>query len=683
MQNHARVVIIGGGIGGLSTLYHLTKEGWTDIVLLERNELTSGTTWHSAAQCPGVAFNQLLLLLRDYTINLYKELAEDPTYPINYHHNTGGMRLLSHPTHIDEVHHIMSVAKGLGLEFDLLDPKEAKRRNPLLNIDDLLGAFWDERDGDIDPAQLCQALAARSRRAGAKIHRNTPVTRIQRTPSGEWCISSGEQTIIAEHIVVAAGYRVNEVGALLNIKYPVIAMEHMYFITDDIAELVNRTTRVPMIRCPRDTFYMRQEKNGLLVGIYENDCKTFGMNGIDPNFVNALCPNDLDRLLPKMEPIFERLPCLKEVGIKNIVNGPISYAADAGPLVGKQPGLPNCWSMNGLRVGIGEGGGYGKMLAQMMVHGETEWDTWQLDPRRITRFATTEYTAAKAIEDYQHEFRWHLPHEHRPAGRPAKTSPLYSILKQRGAAFTVTNGWERASFYKPSNQFTESYGYAFQNCHTIVGKEIESLTSSVGIAELCGFNHYRILGKDALSWLETLTCSRVTQIIGKTSLCYFLTNSGNINSEATIVPLDNNEVFYGSAATAEYHDMDWLMERLPANSDIRIESKTNTHTVLIIAGPNSRKLLHKVSPRTLWTQAGFPWLTAKTCLISHVEVLAIALSYSGEQAFELHIPNEQLFTTYDALITAGKEFSLTTILVCTRLTRCAWKKVTGIGKPTL
>jgi len=254
MQSHARVVIVGGGIGGLSALYHLTLEGWTDVVLLERNELTSGTTWHSAAQCPSIAFNQLLLLLRDYTIRLYQELADDPAYPINYHHATGGLRLLTNSTHIDEAHHILSVAKGLGLQFELLDAAEAKRRNPLLEIDGVLAALWDQRDGDIDPAQLCQALAARSRKAGAVIHRHTPVTGLSQKPNNEWLVTTDKGTITAEHIVIAAGYRVNEVGDLMGIQYPVIAMEHMYFVTDDIPALANRDQRVPMVRCPRDTF---------------------------------------------------------------------------------------------------------------------------------------------------------------------------------------------------------------------------------------------------------------------------------------------------------------------------------------------------------------------------------------------------------------------------------------------
>ena len=659
MKSHARAVIIGGGIGGLSALYHLTQEGWNDVVLLERNELTSGTTWHSAAQCPSLAFNQLLLLLRDYTINLYKELADDPGYPINYHHATGGMRLLTNQDHIDECHHIMSVAKGVGLDFSLIDADEIERRNPLINAEGVLAALWDERDGDIDPAQLCQALAARSRKAGATIHRNTPVIGIKQQPDHEWFVQTNQGSITAEHVVVAAGYRVNEIGALMNIEYPVIAMEHMYFITEDIPQLGTLDARVPMVRCPRDTFYMRQEKKGLLIGIYEHECKTFGLDGIDPDFVNALCPNDLDRLLPKMEPLFDRLPCLKEVGIKSIVNGPISYAADAAPLVGKQPGVRNCWSMNGLRVGIGEGGGYGKMLAQMMVHGETEWDTWQLDPRRITHFANTEYTALKSIEDYQHEFQWHLPHEHRPAGRPAKASPLYPLLLEKGAEFGVVNGWERVNFYKPSPDFVENHSYAFSNWHDVVGQEIQALTKNVGLAELSGFNQFEITGTGAMEWLDKLTCSPLSKVIGKVNLCYFLTERGNISGEATVVKLPGGKVFYGSAANAEYHDMDWLCERLPPESDIRIESKTNTHTMLVLAGPKVRALLASVSPRTKWGQTDFPWLTAKRCYIGHVEALAIAISFSGEQAFELHIPNTQLYAAYNCLVQAGKSFGLT------------------------
>ena len=660
MKSEARVVVVGGGVSGLSALYHLTLEGWNDVVLLERNELTSGTTWHSAAQAPAIAFNQLLLLMRDYTIKLYDELANDPEYPINYHGNIGGLRLITDQKQLDGCNHILSVANGLGFDFELLDPSEVGKRNPLVREHDLLAALWDGRDGDIDPAQLCQALARRCRAAGAEIHRNTPATGFEQKPGGEWIVETEKGSITAEHLVIAAGYRVNEVGAMLGIEYPVISMEHMYFLTEDIPELVGREQdRVAMVRCPRDTFYMRQEGAGLLVGIYEWDCKTFGMDGIDPNFVNALCPPDLDRLLPKLEPIMERVPVLGEVGIRSVVNGPIAYAADAGPLVGKQPGFRNLWSMNGIRVGIGEGGGYGKMLAQMIVHGETEWDCWQLDPRRLTDYANTEYTAAKSIEDYQLEFVWHLPHEHRPAGRPAKTSPIYPVLAHKGAEFEVINGWERTSFYKPDSDFVEEHTYAFANTHDVVAAEIASLRDGVGLAELSGFNHYNITGTGVIDWLSSLSCSRISPTVGRASLCYFLTPSGNISSEATVVPLSDGSVFWGSGAAAEFYDRDWLEEHLPGGSDIRIESRTNTHTLLLLAGPRARDLLTTVSPRSQWTQKDLPWLRARRCFIGHVEAFAIAVSFSGEQAVELHIPNTQLYAAYQTLIGAGEAFGLT------------------------
>ncbi|MEM7378313.1 MAG: FAD-dependent oxidoreductase [Pseudomonadota bacterium] len=659
MRNAARVVIVGGGVSGLSALYHLMLEGWTDVVLLERNELTSGTTWHSAAQCPQLAFNQLLLLLRQYTIGLYKTLADDPDHPINYHHRTGGLRLLTDRNDVDAAHHILSVAKGVGIDFELLDPTEAVRRNPLLNPEGLRAALCDELDGDIDPAQLCQALARRARAAGAEIHRHCPATGFTQKPNSEWVVHTEQGDIAAEHVVIAAGYRVNEVGDMLGIRYPVIAMEHMYFVTEDIPALVERDGRVPMVRCPRDTFYLRQEKHGLLVGIYEHDCQTFGMDGIDPDFVNALCANDLDRLLPKMEPIFDRLPCLQDVGIRAVVNGPIAYAADAGPLVGRQPGWRNLWSMNGIRVGIGEGGGYGKMLAQQLVHGETEWDTWQLDPRRITHYANTEFTALKAIEDYQREFQWHLPHEHRPAGRPAKTTPLYPVLQARGAEFGVVNGWERTEFYKPTPDFVAEHGYAFGNWHPVVAAEVAAVQSHVGIAELSGFNRFEITGTDAAAWLDSLSCSRVPRAPGRVGLCYFLSDNGNIDAEATVVSLGPDRLWYCSAAAAEYHDRDWLTERLPADSDVNIASLTNSHTVLVIAGPAARALMDMACPRTGFAQAAFPWMTARRCTVGHVEAVVMAVSFSGEQAFEVHVENTQLYAAYLALTEAGKAHRLT------------------------
>ena len=659
MKQSAQVVVIGGGIGGCSALYHLTREGWTDVVLVEAHELTSGTTWHSAAQCPNLAFNQLLLGLRSETIALYKELSDDPDYPINYHHAVGGLRLITNQEQLDACHHIISVAKGMDVSLELIPPEEAVKRNPLLNIDGVIAALWDPVDGDIDPAQLCQALARRSRRAGAEIYRFNPVTGLTQKPNHEWIVHTKNGDIACEHVINAGGYRVNEIGAMIGVEYPVVSMEHMYFVTEPVQKLVDRDNRVAMVRCPRDTFYMRQEKDSLLVGVYEYDCKTFGLDGVDPDFVNALCPDDLDRCLPKLEAIFERIPCLQEVGVKSIVNGPITYTADAGPLVGRYPGKKNLWSMNGLRVGIGEGGGYGKMLAQMMVYGETHWDTWQLDPRRLGEYATQNYTALKAIEDYQHEFQWHLPHEHRPAGRPARVTPLYEVLKEQGAEFGTVNGWERASFFKPDPDFKEEHSYHFANWHEVVGREVEAICSGVGIAEISGFNRYEIAGAGARDWLDTLVCSRAPKTIGKVGLSYFLTEGGNVLGEATLALVDDDKIWWGSAAAAELHDMDWLQDQLPTSSNIEIKSLTNAYTTLVIAGPKSRALLQAVCPDLDCSKQAFPWMSVRQCRMGKSEAVVMSVSYSGELAYELHIPNEQLVQAYEMLMRAGKPLGIT------------------------
>ncbi|MEO1472289.1 MAG: FAD-dependent oxidoreductase, partial [Pseudomonadota bacterium] len=444
MRTTARVVVIGGGIAGCSALYHLTEEGWTDVVLLERDELTSGTTWHSAAQVTNFGAIQVMIGLKTHSIRLYRELAEDPDYPINYHHADGGLRLATEDWHLEGYRHFQSVAKGMGVEFELIDAAEAARRHPLITTEGLKGALWDAMDGDIDPAQLCQALARRARRRGAEVHRHTPVTGLTQKPGGAWIVHTDKGDIQAEHVVNAGGYRCNEVGAMMGVEHPVASMEHQYFLTEPIAAIEALDHRVPLIRCPGADFYSRQEKQGLLVGFYEQDCRTWGLDGIDPGFTNALCPDDADRVLPVLEGAMHRLPCLAEAGVHTIINGPITYTPDGVPLVGPVPGRLNAWCITGLRAGLGEGGGHGWLLAQMIVHGEAQYDTWALDPRRFGRHATVEWTALKAIEDYRNEFLFHRPHEHRPAGRQARTTPLTPHLAAAGARFGPVNGWERA-----------------------------------------------------------------------------------------------------------------------------------------------------------------------------------------------------------------------------------------------
>ena len=656
MKTHARVVVIGGGIGGCSTLFHLTREGWSDVVLVERDELTSGSTWHAAAQVTQFGAIQTMVGLKKHSVQLYQELAADPDFPINYH-ITGGIRLAHSQDHIDGYKHFIGMAKGMGVDFELLSPEECGVRHPLMQTHGLMGGLWDPLDGDIDPSQLTQALARRARQAGAEIYRFNPVEAIDRKPNGEWLVHTRNGDITCEAVVNATGYRVNEVGRMLGVEHPVVSMEHQYFLTEPIAELEAMDRRVPIIRDPGDDFYSRQEKFGLLVGIYEQGCKTWGLDGIDPSFTMELCPNDLDRLLDNMERVFERLPVLTETGITRTINGPITYSADGLPLIGKIPGLRDAYACLGLRAGIGEGGGHGKLLAEIIVHGEAEWDTWALDPRRFTGHCNTAFTALKAIEDYQNEFRFHMPHEHRPAGRCAKTTPLYPVLKTKDAAFGVVAGWERALFYKPSPEFVDRHSFRFTPTEEVVALEVKAVQERVGLMEVSGFTRFEVAGPQAADWLDSLVCGRVPATVGRVGLAYFLTDQGHVLGEATLARLGDQRFWYGAAAAAEFHDWQWLSERLP-ESGVALRNLTASHTILVLAGPEARALLAQVSPHSDWSNASFPWLTAQEAFIAHARVLAMRVSFSGELAWELHVPNEQLYLVYERLVEAGAEFGL-------------------------
>ena len=657
MKTQTRVVVIGGGIAGCSTLYHLTQEGWSDVVLVERNELTSGTTWHSAAQVTNFGMTQTMVGLKSHSIKLYKELAADPEYPINYHHGDGGIRLANTEAVMDGYRHFASQAKGMGVEYEILDAAECGRRHPLIATDRLMGGLWDGQDGDIDPAQLCQALARRARKAGAEVYRNTPVTGLTQLKDDSWIVHTAQGDIACEIVVNACGYRVNEVGAMMGLHHPVMSMEHQYFLTEPIQGIIDFGRRVPLLRCPIDDFYSRQEKQGLLVGFYEQDCRTWGMDGIDPNFVNALCPSDTDRVLPVLENVFKRIPALAEVGIHTIVNGPITYSIDGAPLVGPIPGKRNAFCIIGLRAGIGEGGGHGWLLAQQIVHGEAQYDTWVIDPRRFTGHANVELCALKAIEDYQNEFRFHVPHEHRPAGRPVKTTPLTPILAAEGAEFGVVNGWERMAYIKPSPDFHETYSFHFNETFAVVAEEVRAVQTSVGLTEVNGFNRFEITGPAAKDWLDTMFCGRMTRKTGKVGLGYLLNHHGHIKGEATLAHLEEATIWYGSAAASEYHDMDWLTAHMPKDGSVAIRSLTNDYTILVLAGPKSRAVL-SAAARGDWSAKAFPWLSVRRAFVGIAPAVVMSVSFSGELAYEIHVPNAQLYAAYLALRRAGQAHGL-------------------------
>ena len=655
MKSQARVVIIGGGVGGVSTLFHLTREGWTDVILVERDELTSGSTWHAAAQVTQFGANQTMFALKRHSIDLYRELAADPEYPINYH-ITGGMRLAYTSDQVDTYRHFIGMAAAVGVEMEFIDPAEAGIRHPLMKTHGLRGAWWDPLDGDIDPAQLVFSMARRARTAGAEISRFNPVEDITRNSGGEFIVHTEKGDIRCEFVVNASGYRVNEVGEMLGVTHPVVSMEHQYLLTEPIAQLESLDFRVPIIRDPGDNFYSRQEKTGLLVGVYEHACKPFGMDGIDRNFTKSLCPSDLDRCMDNMEGIFSRLPALTETGIHTVINGPITYSADGAPLVGSIPGIRNAYACLGLRAGIGEGGGLGKILAQIMVYGECEWDAWYLDPRRFTAWATVENTLSKAVEEYQREFDYHLPHEHREAARELRTTPLYSKLDDQNCEWGVVNGWERVLFFKPDSDFVDKHSFRFTPTFDVVAREVEGVTNGVGLMEVSGFNRYEIQGKGCGEFLDRMTCSAIPKDVGKVNLCYFLNKNGHVLSEATVAKLGEDHYWYGSAAAAEWHDRDWLCLHKPQT--VSLTEKTSSYTTLVVAGPRSRELLASFSNSNDWSHRSFPPMQVRRMKFGSAFVVVMRLSYSGELAYELHAANEDLVEVYDLLIEAGNSFGL-------------------------
>ena len=662
MKSRTKVVVIGGGIAGCSTLYHLTEEGWSDVVLIERDELTSGTTWHSAAQVTNFGMNQTMVGLKSHSINLYKKLRDNPEYPVGYHHGDGGIRLANTEAQMQGYRHFASMARGMGVEFEVLDAKECARRHPLISTDNLLGGLWDGEDGDIDPAQLCQALAFHARKAGAEVYRHTNVTSLTQHKDDTWTVVTDKGAIDADIVVNACGYRVNEVGAMMGVHHPVASMEHQYFVTEDIPAIIEAGHRMPLLRCPISDYYSRQEKNGLLVGFYEQDCKPWGMDGISPSFANDLCPDDLDRVMDVLEGAFERMPALMDVGIKRVVNGPITYTIDGAPLVGPIPGKRNAFCIIGLRAGVGEGGGHGWLLAQQIVHGEAQYDTWCLDPRRFTGHTNVELTSLKAVEDYQNEFRFHFPHEHRPAGRNAKTTPLTPVFAAEGAEFTVVNGWERVDYIKPSPEFHPSLGFDFDEAFDVIAKDVRNIQDNVGLCEVNGFNRIEITGSDRHSFLDRLICGAVPKRDGRVGLGYLLNHHGMIKAEATVanVPASDRgpaRVWYGSAAASEFHDMDWLTSHRRPEEDVQIRSLTNDQTILVLAGPKARDVLSACA-RGDWSKEAFPWLSVRECFIGYAPATVLGVSFSGELAYEIHVPNASLYAAYLALREAGEALGL-------------------------
>src|SRR6185369_16238266 len=446
MADHARVVIIGGGAVGASALYHLAKLGWTDCLLIDRDELSSGSTWHAAGNVPNFSTSWNIIKFQRYSSKLYATLGDSVGYPINYH-VTGSIRLAHKKARMEEFAHVRTMARAQGIDFEVIGPNEIKSRYPLIELDDIMGGLWDPFDGDIDPSQLTQALAKGAKDLGARIQRFNPVTAIKQRPSGEWELTTKNGVVTCDVVINAAGYRAGEVAAMVGQYLPIIAMQHQYLITEMIPEVQALKSKLPLLRDPDVSYYLRQERDGLILGPYEWNCKATWFDGIPEDFAFQLYPDDLDRLETYIEQAVARVPVLGKVGVQKVINGPIPYSPDGNPYIGPAHGLKNFFNCNTFSFGISQAGGAGKSIAEYVVYGEPEWDLWGFDQRRYTDYADKQYVIDKAVELYQNEYAIGFANEERAAGRPRKTTALYDKLKAKGAMFGARGGWERAAWF--------------------------------------------------------------------------------------------------------------------------------------------------------------------------------------------------------------------------------------------
>ena len=617
MKTHAQVVVIGGGAVGCSALYHLTELGVRDCVLLERDELTAGSTWHAAGNCPNFSTSWNLIKLQRHSTRLYATLGARVGYAINYH-VTGSIRLAHSAERVDEVRHVVAQARAQGIEFEMLSPAEIAERHPFLKPDGLLAGLYDPYDGDIDPAQLTQALAKGARDQDAEIHRNTRVTAIERTPSGEWSVVTNRGVIRAATVINAAGYRGGEIAAMVGQYLPIVTLSHQYLVTEDIPELVARgAARLPLIRDPDVSYYLRQERQGLLLGPYEWQATPHWLDGVPDEFANQLFDDDVGRLESYIDAACARVPILGSVGVRTVINGPIPYAPDGNPLIGPAPGLPGFFHCCAFTFGIVQAGGAGKTIAEWVANGQPEWDMWPLDSRRYLDYANHRFTHAKAIETYQFEYGIGYPAEERPAGRPAKASPVYSRLKDKGAKFGARGGWERAVYFPTADDpRVPELSFRRPAWHAAVARECRAVAERVAILDLPGFTKFEVSGPGAAAWVDHM----VTGVLpkpGRTALNYLCAPSGGIVSEMTITSLEPERYWLISAAAGERHDEHWLREHLPADkSAVRIDNLTARFGTLIVVGPRSRELLATVTASRLDNDA-FPWLAVRTLDIGY------------------------------------------------------------------
>ena len=652
MKTHARVVIIGGGMMGAGLLYHLAKEGWSDCVLVEKGELTSGSTWHAAGQCPSFVGSLNLAKIHHYGNTLYPKLEAETGQYVSWH-GCGGIRFAMNQEELDWFRYVKGFAPNVGFDMEIIGPNEIKNINPFVDVNGVLAGAYTTMDGHVDPAGCCNALAAGARQMGATIYRHNRVLDVKPSASGDWDVVTEQGTITAEHVVNAAGCYADQVGAWVGLNVPFTNMKHHYLVTEPIQAFIDRDVEMPVMRDPYCSAYYRQEQKAGLIGIYETTGSREAWDGSGPAWASEseLFEAELDAILPWVERVMERMPIWAESGIKRIVHGAIPHTPDSNPLLGPAPGLRNYWMCCGASIGIAQGGGCGHYLAQWMVHGDAEINMLEFDPRRFGDFATADYTRTKSFQDYEHMYALHVPGEERPAGRPARVSSLYDKLAAKGAVYTEAAGWERAKWFAPDG-VEEETGFRRTNVFDYVAVESQAVRERVGLLDLSSFAKFDVTGSDAATLLERLFANRMPKRDGGIVLAHMLNDTGMIQGEATITRLAPDRFYVLSGAVAELRDYDRLVQGVRDGEDVTITNLTDDYGVLVLSGPRSRDVLSALTDAPLTSDA-FPWLTGQEITVAGVALRALRVSYVGELGWELHAPMADLPRLYDALMKAG------------------------------
>ncbi len=669
MKSHARVVVIGGGIAGCSVLYHLTKLGWSDVALLERNELTSGSTWHSVGNTPMFTASLNTLRVLKYSNELYASLEAETGQNVGYH-QVGSLRLATTRDYLKWYEKIQDMAALAGVRNEIISVEQARELNPFINPEGVLAVAHLHGDGYLDPASVTFALAKGARQRGAEIYRGTRVEKISRTASGEWEITTNNGNITAEIVVNAGGQWAREIGQLVGVELPLVPMEHQYVITEAIPELKTLSREIPVTRDPERVFYMRQEGDGLLFGFFENNPIPWSVNGIPRDFGQQLLPNRVQHLEPDLMRAVERIPILGQTGIKKIVNGPDAYTPDGAPIVGRVPGARNFFVIAGFSLfGIANGGGTGRACAEWIVHGAPEIDMWEYDVRRFGEYASRKtYLVAKATEAYAMDYAVHYPYHERDAGRPLKTSAIHDLLTAQGAVFVARHGWERPAWFASSKRTPlrspprDEQTFSRPNWFEHVGAECRAVRERVAILDQTSFGKFEVSGEGALEWLNHLCANELDVPIGKIVVTQMLNARGGIECDVTVTRVAENIFWVITAAWTTTHDYGWMESQLPENvtgfrKPVTFSNITDDYAVLSLMGPRAREVLARVTDAEISNDA-FRFMTARDIFVGSAPVRAYRVSYVGELGWELYIPPAYQRYVYNLLMDAGREFGI-------------------------